>query len=130
MSVWVWIPLLLLLLGGAVYVVVIYACARLSGRKGAYRAVELKLCNDPCEAALVIAGQRLLKSEAPRLPLEGCRKEKCLCTYILYDDRRVEQRRGASPYGGPIGGAGMKGERRGAGAGRRTTDRTGNKHRK
>jgi hypothetical protein len=67
-----------------------------------YRAVELQLCECPCESALAIAGKRLLKSEAPALPLAGCPHKKCRCSYIQYDDRRVAQRRvESSPYGRP-----------------------------
>ncbi|MDR2014815.1 MAG: hypothetical protein LBP99_04235 [Azoarcus sp.] len=65
-----------------------------------FRAVELQICDDPCESSLAIAGKRLLKSEAPPLPLERCPHKKCLCTYIQYDDRRFTQRRAeSSPYG-------------------------------
>jgi hypothetical protein len=66
--------------------------------------VELQICDDPCESALAIAGKRLLKSEAPPLPLEGCPHKKCLCAYIQYDDRRCMQRRiESSPYGRATG---------------------------
>jgi hypothetical protein len=149
MSILTWF-FVLLLLGGVGYMAVAYACTRMEERKyrghtggslfyrrgkvpwraHAYRAVELKLCHDPCEAALVIAGKRLLKSEAPALPLAECKHKKCKCRYIQYDDRRFEQRRGASPYGGPTGGAKTKEERRKPGVGRRTVDKTGGGQRK
>ena len=77
-----------------------------------YHAVELQICDDPCESALAIAGKRLLKSEAPALPLGGCPHKKCTCNYTQYDDRRILQRRCESyPYGMPIDGR-MKEERR------------------
>ena len=126
--------LLLLLMGASAYVLVFRIGARAWRRKhnsrhGAasfsgmnkpplrvykYRAVELQLCDDPCESALGIAGKRLLKSEAPALPLARCPHKKCMCTYIQYDDRRFMQRRsGSYPYGIPMGGPGrLKEERR------------------
>jgi hypothetical protein len=115
---------LLLLIGGLVYVVASRAGARARRRKRRkqrdaasvsamskpplrvykYRAVELQLCENPCESALAIAGKRLLKSEAPALPLAGCPHKKCRCSYSQYDDRRVTQRRSeSSPYGRPTG---------------------------
>jgi len=65
-----------------------------------YHAVELRICDNPCEYALAITGKRLLKSEAPSLPLDGCPHKKCLCAYTQYNDRRFTQRRsGSHPYG-------------------------------
>ena len=66
-----------------------------------YRAVELHLCHDPCESALIIAGKRILESEASALPLPGCNRDKCKCCYIEYDDRRYAQRRESSSRPGP-----------------------------
>jgi len=79
-----------------------------------YRAVELRICDDPCESALAIAGRRLLKSEAPALPLVGCPHKKCMCVYTQYDDRRfIERRTESYPYGMPMGSSGRtRGERR------------------
>ncbi|MDR2880464.1 MAG: hypothetical protein LBV29_00990, partial [Azoarcus sp.] len=70
-----------------------------------FRAVELQLCDDPCESALGIAGRRLLKAEAPGLPFAGCPHGECMCTYVHYDDRRLTQRRSrveSYPYGMPM----------------------------
>ncbi|MCL2875415.1 MAG: hypothetical protein FWF12_03795 [Betaproteobacteria bacterium] len=68
-----------------------------------FNAVELRICENPCESALAIAGKRLLKSEAPALPLGGCPHIKHMCTYIQYNDRRLTQRRSESyPYGMPM----------------------------
>ena len=78
-----------------------------------YRAVELRICDNPCESALAIAGKRLLKSEAPTLPLAGCPHKKCMCAYPQYDDRRLTERRsGTYPYGMPMGGPVRRGEER------------------
>lgn len=84
--------------------------SRLPLRAYKYRAVELQLCDNPCELALAIAGRRLLKSEAPALPLDGCHYKNCLCAYTQYDDRRIlrredrrllQRRIESSPYGRP-----------------------------
>jgi len=138
--------LLLLLIGGSSYLVAFRVGAQvwkrrrgsresadsLSGmskpplRAYRYHAVELQMCDSPCESALAIAGKRLLKSEAPALPLDGCTHKKCMCTYTQYDDRRLMQRRCESyPYGMPMGRSGRQREerrkiawdRRGRGAG-------------
>ena len=114
--------ILFLLVCGVAYVVAFRIGARAARRKhrhGAssfpemskpplrvykYHAVELQICDDPCESALAIAGKRLLKTEAPALPLTGCHHKKCLCAYTQYDDRRLTQRRSESyPYGMPMG---------------------------
>ncbi|MCL1824786.1 MAG: hypothetical protein FWG26_02405 [Betaproteobacteria bacterium] len=122
---------LVLLIGGLAYVMVFRVRTRAGKRKRMnrhltslsemskpplrvykYHAVELRLCDDPCESALAIAGKRLLKSEAPALPLTGCHHKKCMCAYIQYDDRRFVQRRvESSPYGRPTGGR-LREERR------------------
>ena len=130
-----WI-LLLLLIGGLAYVMTFRTGARAEKRKRRlrrdasahpemskpplrvykYHAVELQICDDPCESALAIAGKRLLKSEAPTLPLSGCSHKKCMCAYTQYDDRRIMQRRSRNesyPYGMPMSKPGrLKEERR------------------
>ncbi len=116
------LPPLLLLLGGLGYVGARLVSARAGKRRSRhgspshpgmnrlplrvykFHAVELQICDDPCESALAIAGRRLLKSEAPALPLTGCPHRKCMCAYTQYDDRRLTQRRSESyPYGMPMG---------------------------
>ena len=60
----------------------------------AYRSVQV--ITDPgscCRAAESIAGNRFLAHEVPRLPLEGCDRASCNCSYKLFDDRRTEPRR-------------------------------------
>jgi hypothetical protein len=46
-----------------------------------------------CQAVRDIAGQRFLTMNAPKLPLDGCDAETCLCSFKRYDDRRTEFRR-------------------------------------
>jgi len=119
---------LLLLIGGLAYVIAFrigaQAARRRKKKRGVtslsemtkpplriyrFRAVELQLCEEPCESALALAGKRLLKSEAPALPLGGCTHKGCMCSYTQYDDRRLMERRlmqrrsESSPYGVPTG---------------------------
>ena len=59
-----------------------------------YMAVEIRCFKDEgCEAARALAGQRILVSEAPLLPLPDCDSERCRCRYRRYEDRRQEARR-------------------------------------
>jgi hypothetical protein len=87
-----------------------------------YRAVELQPCTKPCEVALAIAGKRFLAGEAPALPLPGCKRSRCRCSYKKYDDRRAGQRRDTSLYSVSVSKARPEGDRR-AGRGRRYGDR-------
>ncbi|MDR2032421.1 MAG: hypothetical protein LBP86_09290 [Azoarcus sp.] len=91
----------------------------------AYRATELQLCVDPCEIGFSIAGKRLLRENAPALPLPGCRRKECDCCYIQHDDRRSSQpRRDVSLYGISVSKARQGEERRKRGLiGRRKTDK-------
>lgn len=63
-------------------------------KSSAYRAVEVVPgAEGCCQAAQEIAGQRYLSHQVPRLPLEKCDRTNCLCSYQLYDDRRMDARR-------------------------------------
>ena len=46
-----------------------------------------------CREAEVAAEDRFLAHQVPRLPLDGCDRERCSCTYRLFDDRRTDLRR-------------------------------------
>ncbi|MDR2259448.1 MAG: hypothetical protein LBE06_00630 [Azoarcus sp.] len=91
----------------------------------AYRAVELQLCVDPCEVGISIAGKRLLRENTPALPLPGCKRKECECSYVQHDDRRSSQpRRDMSLYGVSISKARQGEERRKKGLlGRRKMDK-------
>ncbi len=53
-----------------------------------------------CEAARAFKGRRVLSSEAPLLPLGECTmREKCVCVYRKYSDRRAGPRRGEESGG-------------------------------
>jgi hypothetical protein len=53
-----------------------------------YAAVSLRLCNNPCRAAVAAQGRPVLVGEALSLPLEGCNR-RCHCTYAHHEDRRM-----------------------------------------
>lgn len=59
-----------------------------------FGAVELVAGRSSCTAAKELAGERLLATEAPMLPLAGC-TTNCRCSYRRYQDRRdINRRRG------------------------------------
>ena len=58
-----------------------------------FAAVEIRLRGAHCDAALAHEGRRFLAYQAPALPLEGCTKTRCGCSFEKLDDRRAEDRR-------------------------------------
>ena len=63
-----------------------------TAQQEAYRCVVLVPGMDSCAGAQALAGSRLLASDAPVLPVEGC-DVRCNCSYRRYSDRRSENRR-------------------------------------
>ncbi|MDR2688526.1 MAG: hypothetical protein LBB76_02055 [Azoarcus sp.] len=124
--------LLILVIGGLIVGVVMYLrmhADELQGSSGhkkhvssAFRAVELKLCNRPCEVGASISGKRYLREDAPALPLPGCPHKHCRCSYIQYEDRRAKNRRDMSFYSVAVGKVREGGDRR-KNRGRRAADR-------
>ena len=57
-----------------------------------YAAVSLRICNNPCKAALQRQGQSVLVAEALSLPLKGCDRV-CNCSYANHEDRRIAKDR-------------------------------------
>jgi hypothetical protein len=53
-----------------------------------YAAVSLRICNNPCGAAVAAQGKSVLVGESAVLPLEGCDR-RCHCTYAHHEDRRI-----------------------------------------
>ncbi|MDP1862696.1 MAG: hypothetical protein Q8K52_02185 [Thiobacillus sp.] len=62
--------------------------------RSGYHCVEVKTGNYACEAAAKLGEVRFLPNEAPTLPLPGCSAPKCACSFVHYDDRRDDIRRG------------------------------------
>lgn len=59
-----------------------------------YRGVQIVVgTGGCCQEAEIAAKDRYLACEVPRLPLDGCDRARCSCTYKLFDDRRTELRR-------------------------------------
>ncbi|MGI9331144.1 MAG: hypothetical protein ACR2QB_10565 [Gammaproteobacteria bacterium] len=62
-----------------------------------YYGVYVQIDNNPCEAVRAISEDRYLSTEAPRLPLANCNREKCRCMLQPTNDRRAgHDRRGDS----------------------------------
>lgn len=59
-----------------------------------YRGVQIVGGDEGCcRVASILAGQRFLSDEIPKLPLEQCDATECRCTYKLFNDRRTGERR-------------------------------------
>jgi hypothetical protein len=55
---------------------------------GDYASVSVSCGANACSPAMEIAGQRILESEAPQLPLPKCTAKHCDCRFFHYRDRR------------------------------------------
>ena len=60
-----------------------------------YSAVSIKPGRDACDAARALSERHFSPQEAPRLPLEGCDRRHCDCTYDRDSERREAGRRRA-----------------------------------
>lgn len=59
-----------------------------------YRGVQIVAADEGCCRTVgMLASQRFLADEIPKLPLEQCDAPECHCSYKLYDDRRTDERR-------------------------------------
>jgi hypothetical protein len=54
-----------------------------------FRCVVFKACINSCRSALEYQTKPILIDDAPKLPLQGCFAEKCGCSLLQYDDRRM-----------------------------------------
>ena len=63
-----------------------------------FHAVAIRPAAHACAAARKLEGKRFLATEAPRLPLAGCDRERCECRFQHYKDRRAGTDR-RSPFG-------------------------------
>jgi hypothetical protein len=91
-----------------------------------WHAVEVRSSLMACPACRALAGRRFLSTEAPVLPVPGCRHPlECHAVYVHHDDRRAGPRREAELPGTRRIGQSREGaaERR-IGRGRRSADAT------
>lgn len=58
-----------------------------------YKCVVIKAGLIACKQAEAMRDQRMLRDEAPVLPLAGCHIGECECKFLRYDDRRTDERR-------------------------------------
>ena len=58
-----------------------------------FAAVEIHRRSGSCEAAAALDGQRFLANQSPALPLVGCTKKRCDCSFAKFSDRRADDRR-------------------------------------
>jgi hypothetical protein len=65
-------------------------------KKFSWHAVSIVRGRASCAAVGQLNGQRWLSTQAPRLPVQGCSKDQCTCSYRHHADRRVQDRREAS----------------------------------
>ena len=91
-----------------------------------FHAVSIRTGKRSCDAVKKFDGQRILASDAPRLPLPGCDIAHCECKYVHFKDRRTGKDR-RSPFGSggisPI--TGTHEQERRSGAERRDEDGDG-----
>ncbi len=73
-----------------------------ASRARSFHGVSLKPGPDACAAVHTVIDRRYLSNDAPALPLAGCNRERCECTYGHYTDRRDEEdrRSGWGSFGG------------------------------
>jgi hypothetical protein len=60
-----------------------------------FAGVEIRRRSGACKAAAALDGQRFLANESPALPLAGCTKTRCDCSFVKLSDRRTDDRRWA-----------------------------------
>lgn len=89
--------------------------------KNAFHAVSVVPGAQACGAVLQVTGVRFLSRQAPKLPLHGCDKTQCTCSYRHHLDRRSGPRRSADFFSHQV--RSNVGEERRKSRGRRRTDR-------
>jgi hypothetical protein len=71
-----------------------HAPQRLVGRRpDRFAGVEIRRRSGACAAAVALDGKRFLASRSPALPLVGCTKTRCDCSFVKLSDRRTDDRR-------------------------------------
>lgn len=61
-----------------------------------YKCVVIEPGLVACKQAEAMKDKKILRNDAPVLPLAGCHLGQCDCKFIRYDDRRTDERRGES----------------------------------
>lgn len=61
-----------------------------------YKCVVIEPGLVACKQAEAMKDKKILRDDAPVLPLAGCHLGQCDCKFIRYDDRRTDERRGES----------------------------------
>jgi hypothetical protein len=86
------------------------APARMARAPERFASVEIRPRGGACRAARELEGQRFLANQSPALPLTGCTKTRCDCTFAKLSDRRTDERRWG--HGGLTASLFLKAERR------------------
>ncbi len=71
---------------------------RVSQESTEFHAVSIRTGRRACDAVKALDGQRILSTDAPRLPLPDCDIVDCECSYVHYRDRRLGKDR-RTPFG-------------------------------
>ena len=99
-------PVVLLLLAAVIIVVIRLAWSAKAPRHGNKKAKNLarlrssgqywgvSIRNGNCSASKRLYGRGFRLSEAPSLPMTGCRSLRCPCSYTGLRERRKKERRG------------------------------------
>lgn len=95
-------------------------------RETPFAAVAIRTGLESCAAAQNVASIRFLEDAAPLLPVEGCDRANCQCTFVHFADRRqgdeADRRAGIGLKSELYGSSGERERRRLHG--RRITDRS------
>ncbi|MDH3832367.1 MAG: hypothetical protein OEU48_11905 [Gammaproteobacteria bacterium] len=100
-------PVVLLLLAAVIIAVIRMAWSAKTPRQGNKKAKNLArlrnsgqywgvtIRNGNCSASKRMCGRGFRLSEAPSLPIPGCRSLRCACSYTGLRERRKKERRGS-----------------------------------
>ena len=100
-------PVVLLLLAAVIIAVIRMAWSAKTPRQGNNKAKNLArlrnsgqywgvtIRNGNCSASKRLCGRGFRLSEAPSLPIPGCRSLRCACSYTGLRERRKKERRGS-----------------------------------
>jgi hypothetical protein len=80
-----------------------------------FRGVSIRTGPGCCDAVRPLSGARYLATDAPQLPVAGCDRKQCTCSYQRLPDRRSDEERrfGVGQFGGFGGTSRARDERTG-----------------